>query len=57
MVVRVQGEKIQSGWKRDKRFESESGLQVLPLTEGSQMGQIEQWRYNSWRSPRRKSQC
>ena len=27
------------------------------LAEEGQMGQIEQWRYTSWRSPRRKSQC
>ena len=27
------------------------------LAEGGQMGQIEQWRYTSWRSPRTKSQC
>ena len=32
--------------KGDKRFEGEGGV------EG---GQIEQWRYTSWRSPRRKS--
>ena len=28
-VVRVQREKIQSGWKKDKKFESEGGVQVL----------------------------
>ena len=28
-VVRVQREKIQSGWKKDKKFESEGWVQVL----------------------------
>ena len=28
-VVRVQREKIQSGWKKDKNFESEGGVRVL----------------------------
>ena len=28
-VVRVQSEKIQSGLKKDKRFEGEGGVQVL----------------------------
>ena len=28
-VVRVQGEKIQSGWKKDKKFESEGEVRVL----------------------------
>ena len=26
------------------------------LAEGGQMGQIEQWKYTSWRSQRKKSQ-
>ena len=29
VVVRVQREKIQSGWKKDKKFESEGGVRVL----------------------------
>ena len=28
-VVRVQREKIQSGWKKDNRFEGEGGVRVL----------------------------
>ena len=28
-VVRGQREKIQSGWKKDKRFEDEGGVRVL----------------------------
>ena len=28
-VVRVQREKIQSGWKKDKRFEGEDGVRVV----------------------------
>ena len=51
-VVRVQREKIQSGRKKDKKFESEGASAAL--ADG---GQIEQWRYTRWRSPTRKSQC
>ena len=29
----------------------------VALAEGGQMGQVELWRYSSWRSPKRKSQC
>ena len=29
VVVRVQREKIQSGWKKDNRFEGKGGMQVL----------------------------
>ena len=47
-MMRVQREKIQSEQKEEKKFEGESGA------EESQTGQ---WRYTSWRSPRRKSQC
>ena len=50
-MVRVQREKIQSGWKKDKRSEGE-----FCISRRGQMGQIEQWRYTSWRSPRRTSQ-
>ena len=53
-VVRVQREKIQSGRKKDKKFESEGGGASDALAEEDQ---IEQWRYTSWRSPRRKSHC
>ena len=49
----MQREKIQSGRKKDKRFEGEGGAGVLRLQRG---GQIDQWMYTSWRSPRRKSQ-
>ena len=52
-VVREQRENIRS-WRRGIR-----GLKVrvgrsVALTGG---GQVEQWRYTSWRIPRRKSQC
>ena len=56
-MVRVLTEKIQNRQKEDKRFEGKGGVRSAALAEGSQMGQIEHWRYTSWRSPRRKSQC
>ena len=37
-MVRVQREKIQSGWKKDKRFEGEGGAGALHWQRGSQMG-------------------
>ena len=52
--MRVQREKIGSGQKGDKRFEGEGGAGVLQLQRG---GQIEQWRFTSWRNQRGKSQC
>ena len=44
--MRVQREKRRSGRKGDKKFKGEGG--VL-----GEEGQIEQWRYTSWRSPRK----
>ena len=46
-----QRKKIPSRQRGDKRFEGKGEAKVL------QGGQIEQWRYTSWRSPRRESQC
>ena len=36
-MVRVQREKIQSGRKKDKRFEDEGGLQVLHYQERARL--------------------
>ena len=52
-LVRVQREKVRSERKEDKRFEGE-GRAESSISRG---GQIEEWRYISGRSPRRKSQC
>ena len=51
----MQREKIRSGWKGNRRFEDEVEREYC-ISRVGQMGQIEQWRYTSWRSPRRKSQ-
>ena len=36
-MVRVQREKIQSGRKKDKRFEGEGGVRVLHLQKGARL--------------------
>ena len=54
-MVRVHREEIRSERKEDKRFESEDGAGVMYKQKGKE-AQIQQWRYTSWRSPRRKSQ-
>ena len=36
-MVRVQREKIQSGRKKDKRFEDEGGVQVLHQQKGARL--------------------
>ena len=56
MVVR---EKIQNRWKGDRMVGRRGwgGSAALAEGGGGGGGQIEQWRYTSWRSPRRKSQC
>ena len=43
--------------EKDRKFEGKGGVRVQDQQKGDQMGQIEQWRYTSWRSPKRKSQC
>ena len=49
-----QRDKVQSGRKGYKKFEGEGGLKYCI---SRRRGQIEQWRYTSRRSPRRKSLC
>ena len=36
-MVRVQREKVQSGWNEDKRFEGEGGVQGLHLRKGARL--------------------
>ena len=36
-MVRVQREKIQSGWKKDQRFEDEGGVGVLHYQKGARL--------------------
>ena len=50
--MRKQREKIQNGWTGDRRFEGVGRSGGTALAKGSK---IEQWRYTSWRSPRKKS--
>ena len=49
----MQGEEIHSGQKRIRGLKARLGVSAALAKEG----QIEQWRYTSWRSPRRKTQC
>ena len=45
-------EEIHSGRKKHKRFEVKVGRKCC-ISRGGQMGQVEQWRYTSWKSPKR----
>ena len=36
-MVRVQREKIQSGWKRDKKFEGKDGVRVMHQQKGARL--------------------
>ena len=39
-MVRMQWEKIRSGWKKDKKFESEGGAGVLYLQKGARWARL-----------------
>ena len=38
--MRVQREKIHSGWKKDKRFEGEDGVRVMHLQNGARWARL-----------------
>ena len=39
-MVRVQREKMQSGWKKDKRFEGEDGVRVMHWQKGTRWARL-----------------
>ena len=41
----------------DRRFKGEDGAEALGQQKRGQMGQVEQWRYISWRSSKETTQC